>query len=118
MQVPDPPIESMPAGPPPGSPPAPGIPQQSADDSIHAAALSELQRLRSAFAEASSYGAGTNAQGKAARKRAGSNRPSHILPEAWANMGDAQKIKAEHDIEAKRKVIKAEIDALLEKFPS
>ena len=27
MQVPDPPIESMPAGPPPGSPPAPGIPQ-------------------------------------------------------------------------------------------
>ena len=32
-------------------------------------------------------------------------------------MGDAQKIKAEHDIEAKRKVIKAEIDALLEKFP-
>ena len=32
-------------------------------------------------------------------------------------MGDAQKIKAEHDIEARRQVIKAEIDALMEKYP-
>ena len=32
-------------------------------------------------------------------------------------MGDAQKAQAENDIAAKRQVIRAQIDALLEKFP-
>ena len=32
-------------------------------------------------------------------------------------MGDAQKVQAENDIAAKRQVIRAQIDALLEKFP-
>ena len=32
-------------------------------------------------------------------------------------MGDAQRVQAENDIAAKRQVIRAQIDALLEKFP-
>ncbi len=86
-------------------------------DATLSAALTELNNLRDALKTALTYGAGTNAQDKKARLRKGSKRPSHILPEAWANMSNKQRAQAEVDIAAKRQIIRAQIESLLQNFP-
>ena len=87
-------------------------------DPTLSAALVELQRLQGALRDAMSYGAGTNAKGHKCRVRQNSPRPSHILPEAWANMGNAQRAQAEEDIAATRQVLRAQIESLLTNFPN
>ena len=114
----DPPDGPMPTAP-PGRPPVPGIPppQQTVADPAEAAALSEMLRLRTQLASASSYGAGVNAKGQPCRKRWNSRRPSDVLPEAWANMGDAQRERLEEDMAARRQLLRSQISNLEKAHP-
>ena len=77
-----------------------------------AAALAEMSRLTTAPAAASSYGAGTNAAGKPARRRPDSARPSDILPEAWADMSLVLKKSVEIEYGAKRTLLRRQIAEL------
>ena len=71
-----------------------------------AAAFAEMHRLRTELTNASSYGAGVNSSGKPCRRRPDSKRPSVVLPEAWANFGDAQKLKVEEEFSARRQLLR------------
>ena len=71
-----------------------------------------MQRLRTQLTNSSSYGAGVNSMGKPCRRRADSKRPSDVLPEAWANFGDAQRDRIEEDFAAKRQLLRRQIASL------
>ena len=86
-------------------------------DPAEAAAFSEMQRLRTQLTNASSYGAGVSAQGKPCRRRPDSKRPSEVLPEAWANMGDAQRVKLEEEVAARRQLLRRQIASLEAEHP-
>ena len=82
-----------------------------------AAAFSEMQRLRTQLTNASSYGAGVNSSGRPCRRRPDSKRPSDVLPEAWANFGDAQRDKIEEEFAARRQLLRRQIASLESEHP-
>ena len=44
-------------------------------------------------------------------------RPSEVLPEAWANMGDAYRERLEEDVAARRQLLRAQIADLAKRHP-
>ncbi len=102
MDIDDPPVEPMPT-----APPVSGVAPPAVADETEAAALREWLRLSEQYEQADSYGAGENAKGVKCRRRRGSRRPSDILPEAWANMGAAQKDRAEESVAARRVLLRS-----------
>ena len=78
------------------------VPEGASLSPEESAAVVEMDRLKKALQAASSYGGGTNAKGKPARKRSDSTRPSDLLPEAWSDMSQVQKNSLEAEYAAKR----------------
>ena len=95
----------------------PSVPPGATMEPAEAAAFSEMQRVRTQLTIAFSYGAGVNSSGRPCRRRPDSKRPSDVLPEAWANFGDAQKLKVEEEFAARRQLLRRQIAQLESEHP-